>query len=121
MAAAIKPPTSATSREVLSEARTTGQALTPRVNSSLPIGRTPGNEIPHRKRLRMTRRSHRDLRRFLEPDGIGPRFAPGMVTDDDAGVRAGPGAEIELGLGDSLLADGLVLRGSADEEDPVDR
>src|SRR5215210_8222939 len=59
-------------------------------------------------------------RRFLEPDGIAPGFAPGMVTNDDACVGAGPGTEIEGGLGHALLPDGFVFCGSANEEDAVD-
>src|SRR5215207_594339 len=58
-------------------------------------------------------------RYFLEPDGIGPGFAPGIVPDQDARVGAGPGAQIKFGFGNPLLANALVFRGTTDEEDSL--
>src|SRR5215213_11291398 len=78
----------------------------------------PNNEIP---RWNDALREGPVLGSFLEPDRIGPRLAPGVVTDEDARVGAGPGAQIELGFGDPLLPGGFVFRGSANEEDAVHR
>jgi hypothetical protein len=87
----------------------------------LPFGVGAGHARSERRRSAV--RSGLPLpgsgRCLLEPDGIGPGFAPGIVPDQDARVGAGPGAQIKFGFGNPLLADALVFRGTTDEEDSL--
>src|SRR5829696_421526 len=87
----------------------------------LPLGVGAGHARSERRRSAV--RSGLSLpgsgRCLLEPDGIGPGFAPGIVPDQDARIGAGPGAQIKFGFGNPLLADALVFRGTTDEEDSL--